>query len=58
MKAIKSISGAVATMFGTQALLFWLGAIDQPLWFIGSMVLFTIGIWCFAESPAEEKENK
>lgn len=53
-KTLKKTLGAIATMAGTQALLFWLGAIDQPLWLIGSMVLFSAGIWCFADDEKEE----
>lgn len=54
-KTLKKTLGAIATMAGTQALLFWLGAIDQPLWFVGSMILFVIGIWCFADDDEKEE---
>lgn len=54
-KTLKKTLGAIATMAGTQALLFWLGAIDQPLWLIGSMVLFSAGIWCFADDDEKEE---
>lgn len=58
MKAIKFIIGAVATMAGTQALLFWLGAVEQPLWFISCMALYTVGLYCFAGTRETEKSNK
>lgn len=54
-KTLKFFIGIIATMAGTQAILFWLGAIDQPLWFVGSMVLFSAGIWCFADDDEKEE---
>ena len=54
-KTLRKLIGIIATMFATQALLFWLGAIDQPLWLIGSMVLFSAGIWCFADDDEKEE---
>ena len=53
-KTLRKLIGIIATMFATQALLFWLGAIDQPLWFVASTVLFSAGIWCFADDEKEE----
>lgn len=53
----KTILGIFATMAGTQALLFWLGAIDQPLWFIAFMIFSSAGIWCFADEKTTEINN-
>lgn len=53
-KTLRKLIGIIATMFATQALLFWLGAIDQPLWFVASMVLFIAGLWGFADNEREE----
>ena len=53
-KTLRKLIGIIATMFATQALLFWLGAIDQPLWFVASMVLFIAGLWGFADNEKEE----
>jgi hypothetical protein len=53
-KTLRKLIGIIATMFATQALLFWLGAIDQPLWFVASTVLFIAGLWGFADNEREE----
>ena len=53
-KTRRKLIGIIATMFATQALLFWLGAIDQPLWFVASTVLFIAGLWGFADNEREE----
>lgn len=55
MKTLKKTLGAIAAMAGTQLILFWLAAIDQPLWFIGSMALFCAAIWCFADDNEKEE---
>lgn len=58
MKAVKTISGIIATMAGTQALLFWLGEIEKPIWFIAAIILFTVGLYCFADKSETEKTNR
>ena len=55
MKTVKFILGAFASMAGTQTLLFWLGATDQPLWFIATMALWAVGIYCFAGKKGGEE---
>ena len=58
MKTVKTLIAIVATMAGTEFLMFWLGAAGRPVSFIAAMALYAVGLWFFGDSKEKSTNTK